>query len=288
MSIPDEKIKETVRDSYGDIARRFVASSCAATLVAPSCCGPSDAAFEATDNAVRLYATDEVADLPDSVTDISMGNGNPIALANLQSGEVVLDLGSGGGIDCFLAAKLVGPKGRVIGLDMTPEMIKLARGNAKKAGATNVDFRYGEMEDIPLPDESVDVVISNCVINLSTDKDAVFGEVYRVLRPGGRISVSDSVVTRGDLPQSVRDDMSAWVGCVAGAIPEKDYLSKLRAVGFSDVEVVYRDCKSEPGACCACEGQGIDTSVTQTDSEVPAEISDYAVDSIRIKARKPM
>jgi SAM-dependent methyltransferase len=266
MSTSNEKIKETVRDSYGDIARRFVASSCGT-----SCCGPSDATFEATDNAGRLYTIDDVAGLPDSVTDISMGNGNPIALADLQPGEVVLDLGSGGGIDCFLAARLVGPEGRVIGLDMTPEMIKLARDNAKKAGATNVDFRYGEMEDIPLPDESVDVVISNCVINLSTDKDAVFGEVYRVLRPGGRISVSDSVVTHGELPKSVRDDMRAWVGCVAGAIPERDYLSKLRAVGFSDAEIVYRDDKTEPGAGCGGESQ-----------------ADYAVDNVRIKARKPV
>jgi arsenite methyltransferase len=264
MSTSNETIKETVRDSYGDIARRFVASASGA-----SCCGSPDATFEATDNAARLYATGELADLPDSVTDISMGNGNPIALAGLQPGEVVLDLGSGGGIDCFLAAKLVGPEGRVIGLDMTPEMVDLARSNAKRAGATNADFRYGEMEDIPLPDESVDVVISNCVINLSTDKDAVFGEVFRVLRPGGRISVADSVVTRGELPQSLRDDMSAWVGCVAGAIPEQDYLSKLRAVGFSDVEIVYRDGRAEAG--CG-------------DS---AEMPDYAVDSVRIKARKP-
>jgi SAM-dependent methyltransferase len=172
----------------------------------------------------------------------------------------------------------------VIGLDVTPEMIKLARHNARKVRATNVDFRYGEMEDIPLPDESVDVVISNCVINLSTDKDAVFSEVYRVLRPGGRISISDSVVTRGDLPQLVRDDMSAWVGCVAGAIPEQDYLSKLRAVGFSDVEIVYRDDEAEPGACSTCGGQDTETRVSQTTSD---EILDYAVDSVRVKARKP-
>jgi arsenite methyltransferase len=287
MSTSSEKIKETVRDSYGDIARRFVASACAATPAASSCCGSPDATFEATDNAARLYSADALADLPGSVTDISMGNGNPIALADLQPGEVVLDLGSGGGIDCFLAARQVGSEGRVIGLDVTPEMVNLARRNAKKAGATNVDFRYGAMEDIPLPDESVDVVISNCVINLSTDKDAVFGEIYRVLRPGGRISVADSVVTRGDIPQSVRDDLSKWVGCVAGAIPERDYLDKLRAVGFSDAEIVYRDDKTEPGACGACGGQDAETCVSQTASDAPAEISDYAVDSVRIKARKP-
>jgi SAM-dependent methyltransferase len=282
MSTSNEKIKETVRDSYGDIAQRFVASSCGA-----SCCGAVEATFEATDNAARLYSADVLVDLPESVTDISMGNGNPIALADLQPGEVVLDLGSGGGIDCLLAARLVGSEGRVIGLDVTPEMINLARRNAKKAGATNVDFRYGAMEDIPLPDESVDVVISNCVINLSTDKDAVFGEIYRVLRPGGRISVSDSVVTQGEIPESVRDDMNQWVGCVAGAIPERDYLDKLRAVGFDDVEIVYRDDKAELGACGACGDQATETSATQVDSEVPANVSGYEVDSVRIKARKP-
>jgi SAM-dependent methyltransferase len=226
---------------------------------------------------------DDIADLPDSVTDISMGNGNPIALAGLQPGEGVLDLGSGGGIDCFLAAKLVGLQGRVIGLDMTPEMVKLARSNAKKAGATNVDFRYGEMEDIPLPDESVDVVISNCVINLSTDKDAVFGEIYRVLRPGGRISVSDSVVTRGEIPQSVRDDMNQWVGCVSGAIPEADYLDKLRAVGFNDAEIVYRDDTAAAGTYNAGEGTGAETR-----GDASAEISDYAVESVRIRACRPV
>ncbi len=178
--------------------------------------------------------------MPESVTDISLGCGNPLAISELQAGEVVLDLGSGGGIDCFLAAKQVGPEGKVIGLDVTPEMIKLARSNAKKIGATNVDFRYGEMEDIPLPDGSVDVVISNCVINLSPDKDAVFGEVFRVLRPGGRMNVSDIVVD-GDLPQPIRDSLDAWAGCVAGALDESDYLSKIRGAGFEDVQVLSRD-----------------------------------------------
>lgn len=243
--------------------------------------------FVAMDNAAELYSDDDLAGLPESVIDISMGNGNPIALADLQLGEVVLDLGSGGGIDCFLVAKLVGPEGRVIGLDMTPEMVNLARRNAKKVRAVNVDFRYGAMEDIPLPDESVDVVISNCVINLSTDKDAVFGEVYRVLWPGGRISVADSVVTHGDIPESVSDDLSAWVGCVAGAIPEQDYLHGLRAVGFSDVEIVYRDDKAETVVCGVCGAQAATIRISQIADDAPAEISDYAVDSVRIKARKP-
>jgi SAM-dependent methyltransferase len=174
------------------------------------------------------------------VTDVSLGCGNPLAIAELQPGEVVLDLGSGGGIDCFLAARKVGPEGRVIGLDMTPDMIKLARRNAKKIGATNVDFRFGEMEEMPLPDESVDAIISNCVINLSPDKDAVFREAYRVLRPGGRMSVSDIVVD-GDLPQIIRNQLDAWAGCIAGALDEAVYLDKIRAAGFEGVEVVSRD-----------------------------------------------
>ena len=174
------------------------------------------------------------------MTEASLGCGNPLAIAGLQPGEVVLDLGSGGGIDCFLAAKKVGPEGRVIGLDMTPDMIKLARRNAKKMGVTNVDFRYGEMEEMPLPDESVDVIISNCVINLSPDKDAVFREAFRVLRPGGRLSVSDIVVD-GDLPQSIRSQLDAWAGCVAGALDESVYLDKIRAAGFEQVEVLSRD-----------------------------------------------
>jgi SAM-dependent methyltransferase len=195
---------------------------------------------EVKETGAGLYPAYELDDLPRSVTGASAGCGNPTAITELQPGEVVLDLGSGGGIDCFLAARKVGPTGRVIGLDMTPDMIRLARRNAKKVGATNVDFRYGEMEDIPLPDESVDVIISNCVINLSPDKDAVFTEAYRVLRPGGRMSVSD-IVTNGELPQSLRDRPDAWAGCLAGALDESDYLSKIRAAGFEGIEILSRD-----------------------------------------------
>jgi arsenite methyltransferase len=268
MSTANEQIKSSVRQVYSDLARRLGGAS------QPSCCGPAETAAESTDNAAMFYSAEEIADLPSSVTSISMGNGNPLAHAELKPGEVVLDLGSGGGIDCFLAARQVGPEGRAIGLDMTPEMIKLARSNAKKVEATNVDFRYGEMEDIPLPDASVDVVVSNCVINLSPDKDAVFAEVYRVLRPGGRISISDSVVVRGDIPQSVRDDMREWAGRVAGALPEQGYVNKLQAVGFGDVEIIHRDDAVEEAACCS--------------SQAPdAEPAAYAVESVRIKARKP-
>jgi arsenite methyltransferase len=274
-----ERIKEAVRDTYGGIARRFVdepqrpaaaretSSGCcgpaAAREASSGCCGPA-AAREASSGccspspagekqsgccgpsqvaetgAARFYAPDELVDLPESVTEASLGCGNPLAIAALQPGEVVLDLGSGGGIDCFLAARKVGPEGRVIGLDMTPDMIKLARRNAKRMGMTNVDFRFGEMEEMPLPDDSVDVVISNCVINLSPDKDAVFAEAYRVLRPGGRLSVSDIVVD-GDLPQYIRSRLDAWAGCVAGALDETVYLSKIRAAGFERVEVLSRE-----------------------------------------------
>jgi arsenite methyltransferase len=273
--IADEKIKEAVRDAYGGIARRYVEeparsgssgccgpsraaegederparSSCCGPSPAAeredqrvaqsSCCGPSETAVEAA-GAARFYSEEELASLPETVTDVSLGCGNPLAIAELQAGEVVLDLGSGGGIDCFLAARKVGPEGRVIGLDMTPDMIKLARRNAKKIGATNVDFRFGEMEEMPLPDGSVDAIISNCVINLSPDKDAVFREAYRVLRPGGRMSVSDIVVD-GDLPQVIRNQLDAWAGCIAGALDESVYLDKIRAAGFEGVEVVSRD-----------------------------------------------
>jgi arsenite methyltransferase len=258
----DEKIKGAVRQHYGEIARRFVeepapagekvsrASCCgpaetreekAAKPAQASCCGPEPAAGAPADSdAARLYPVEELAGLPDTVTDASLGCGNPLAIAELKPGEVVLDLGSGGGIDCFLAARKVGAQGRVIGLDMTPDMIKLARRNAKKLGMANVIFDYGEMEEIPLQDTSVDVIISNCVINLSPDKDAVFGEAYRVLRPGGRLSVSDMVVD-GDLPQAIRDNLNAWAGCLAGALDESDYLSKIRAAGFERVEVLSRD-----------------------------------------------
>jgi len=247
----ESKVKEKVRERYGEIAVQFVEKGEPASCCPPqqasccppeqtSCCGPSQADVTQITNAMRLYSAQELADLPESVTDVALGCGNPTAIAGLKPGEVVLDLGSGGGIDCFLAAHQVGPQGRVIGLDMTPEMVKLARQNAKKVGATNVEFRYGEMEDMPLPDESVDVIISNCVVNLSPDKDKVFSEAYRVLRPGGRLAVSD-IVTQGPLPEVVRRSVEAWVGCVAGALDETVYLDKMRQAGFTQVEVTARN-----------------------------------------------
>ena len=175
------------------------------------------------------------ADLPDSVTQASAGCGNPTAIAGLRPGEVVLDLGSGGGIDCFLAARKVGPTGHVIGVDMTPEMISLARRNKAKLGLDNVEFRLGEMEHMPVADGSVDVIISNCVINLAPDKDPVFAESYRVLKPGGRMSVSD-IVTYGELPDLLRRSLEAWAGCLAGALDEDAYLDKMRSAGLSDAD----------------------------------------------------
>jgi arsenite methyltransferase len=245
------KVKEKVRERYGEVAAQFVEKRGSASCCPPqqasccppqqtSCCGPSQADVTQLTNAMRLYSAQELADLPESVTDVALGCGNPTAIADLKPGEVVLDLGSGGGIDCFLAARQIGPQGRVIGLDITPEMVRLARQNAKKVGAANVEFRYGEMEDMPLPDESVDVIISNCVINLSPDKDKVFSEAYRVLRPGGRVAVSD-IVTYGPLPEVVRSNLEAWAGCVAGALDETVYLEKMRQTGFTQVEVTARN-----------------------------------------------
>jgi arsenite methyltransferase len=247
----ESTVKEKVRERYGETAAQFLEKGEAAGCCPPqetsccppqqaSCCGSSQADVTQLTNALRLYSAQELADLPQSVTDMAMGCGNPTAMAGLKPGEVVLDLGSGGGIDCFLAAHQVGPQGRVIGLDMTPEMVKLARQNAKKVGATNVEFHYGEMEDMPLPEQSVDVIISNCVINLSPDKDKVFSEAYRVLRPGGRLAVSD-IVTYGPLPEAVRSSAEAWAGCVAGALDEAIYLDKMRQAGFTQVEVTARN-----------------------------------------------
>jgi len=281
----DETIKQAVQESYGEAARRLgeqaARSGCCGPAQEAGCgCGSSAGAVELADAAARLYSADELADLPHSVTDISLGCGNPTAIAELRPGETVLDLGSGGGIDCFLAAQRVGPSGRVIGLDMTPDMVKLARRNAKKVGARNVEFRYGEIEDMPLPDGSVDVIISNCVINLSPDKDAVFAEAYRVLRPGGRLSVSD-IVTRGELPQAIRNRLDAWVGCLAGALDESDYLDKIRAAGFVDVQLIDRE---YIGISELADWEGVRKAAAR--AGVSAPDLDSKVASIRVKATK--
>jgi len=225
-------IQQAVRDKYGALAAAVNESSPAATV---GCCGPAGCGCgdPITSN---LYSDAETSGLPANAVNASLGCGNPTALVSLEPGHTVLDLGSGGGIDVLLSAKRVGPTGKVYGLDMTDEMLALARENQRKAGATNVEFLKGTIEAIPLPDHSVDVIISNCVINLSSDKDAALREAFRVLKPGGRFAVSD-VVVRGDVPADIRRSMELWVGCIAGALEETEYAAKLRAAGFSDVDV---------------------------------------------------
>lgn len=207
---------------------------CSPSAEASSCCGDESSDQVQLTNIARMYADANISDLPSTVTDVAFGCGNPTAIAALTPGQVVLDLGSGGGIDCFLASKMVGETGQVYGVDMTPEMIALARKNAGKVGVTNVEFRLGEIEHLPLGDSTVDVIISNCVINLAPDKDQVFREAFRVLRPGGRLQVSDIVWTEA-VPESVKGDMEQWAGCIAGALLESDYVGKIEAAGFEGV-----------------------------------------------------
>lgn len=238
-----DEIKQAVRERYAKLAEGAQSSCCGpASKAAESSCGCSKPAVSDSGRKGRLeriYSKDELESLPDTVVEAAAGCGNPTAIANLKPGEVVVDLGSGGGIDCFLAAQKVGPSGRVIGVDMTPEMIKLARENAKKVGIDNVEFRLGELEHLPVQDASADIIISNCVINLSPDKDIVFAEAFRILKPGGRMSVSD-IVFEEEPTDQVRQDLAAWTGCVGGALVESDYLGKIRAVGFSDIEVASK------------------------------------------------
>ncbi|MFC1939953.1 arsenite methyltransferase [Chloroflexota bacterium] len=233
-----EEIKGFVKERYASVAKQKSSSCCTPeTTLSPSCCNTGTTSCQPQSAAERLYTSEELGKLPEDVTGISLGCGNPTSIAELSEGEVVLDLGSGGGIDCFLAAQKVGAQGRVIGLDMTPEMVQLARQNAQKMGAGNVEFRLGEMEHMPVSDSSVDVIISNCVINLSPDKDAVFNEAYRVLKPGGRLCVSD-IVLLGELTPEIKNDISNWVSCIAGALPQDIYLDKIHSAGFKKVEVV--------------------------------------------------
>ena len=224
------EIKDVVREKYGAAALRVNAGG-------SSCCGASAAADGWCDPITsNLYAAAQAGELPEEALLASLGCGNPTALARLNPGETVLDLGSGGGIDVLLSARRVGPTGKAYGLDMTDEMLALARENRKQAGITNVEFLKGEIERIPLPDNTVDVIISNCVINLSADKDRVLREAFRVLKPGGRFAVSD-VVVRGTVPDEVRRSILLWVGCIAGALEENDYVAKLTKAGFGDVSI---------------------------------------------------
>ena len=278
-------IKQVVKEKYGEAARRVIdigaAASCCgsrATAPATSCCASGPLA--GSDPITRdLYDAVETGDLPQAAVLASLGCGNPTALAELRPGEVVLDLGSGGGIDVLLSAKRVGPTGKAYGLDMTDDMLAHANENKRKAGATNVEFLKGEIEHIPLPGASVDVIISNCVINLSADKDRVLHEAFRVLKPGGRFAVSD-VVTRGEIRPEIRRSVLAWVGCVAGALDEDEYRSKLAAAGFVDVVV-------EPTRIYAAADAREFLSANGLDASAIADEMDGRFLSAFIRARKP-
>lgn len=263
-----DQIRDAVRERY---------ASAALAVQGSSCC-PDGASGEGFGS--QLYEDERAGDLPAGAIAASLGCGNPTMLASLEPGQVVLDLGSGGGIDVLLSARRVGPTGKVYGLDMTPEMLELANRNKAEAGVENVEFLFGAIEDIPLPDDSVDVIISNCVINLSTDKDKVLREAFRVLRSGGRMAVSDIVVRR-ELPEEVKRSMELWSGCIAGALLESEYVGKLKAAGFIDIEVeptrVYtkEDASEMASSCCGGE------------AEATIKALDGAVMSAFIRAKKP-
>lgn len=288
-------IKEQVRARYAAIAGRFnpapdevielvdsqpqAAAGCCGPV---DCCGPDGSAEQVT-LAEGLYDEATLAGLPESVTGISLGCGNPNAIANLKAGEVVLDLGSGGGIDCFIAARNVGPTGRVIGVDMTDSMLAVATQNKAGLGLANVEFRKGEIENLPVESDSVDVIISNCVINLSPDKEAVFREIYRVLKPGGRVSVSD-IVTEGEFPPQLRANVNAWAGCITGALDQRDYLHKMEQAGLVEVQIESRVSYGLE-QLDALDEAGREALTRDIDwSTVPADVRLY---SARIVARKP-
>ena len=244
-------IKEVVKEKYGQIALRVLGGE-ASCCDSAACCGAVGDPISSS-----LYDLSQTHQIPETALKASLGCGNPAALATLNRGETVLDLGSGGGIDVLLSARRVGPTGKAYGLDMSDEMLALARENQKQAGAQNVEFLKGEIEHIPLPDNSVDVIISNCVINLSSDKDKVFREAYRVLKPGGRFAVSD-VVIRGEMPPEIREHILLWAGCIAGALEENEYRAKLTAAGFESVAVERTRVYRASDARTFLSGQGID------------------------------
>jgi SAM-dependent methyltransferase len=263
-------IKEAVRNRYAGIARNVQTPK-------SSCC--YDGEEGSCGISANLYGDDETGSLPEEAMLASLGCGNPTALADLREGETVLDLGSGGGIDVLLSARRVGPSGKAYGLDMTDDMLTLARENQRKAGAENVEFLKGEIEHIPLPDSSVDVIISNCVINLSADKDRVLREAFRVLKPGGRFAVSD-VVTRGAVPEQLRRDMLLWAGCVAGALEENDYRMKLAAAGFEAIGIEPTRVYKVEDARVFLTGKGLDV-----DAIAPAVDGKFM--SAFVRATKP-
>lgn len=250
-----ENVKEVVREKYGQAALRVKAGA------GNSCCGGAAALDGGCSDPItsNLYDSIQGEQVPDTALLASLGCGNPTALAELKAGETVLDLGSGGGIDVLLSARRVGPTGKAYGLDMTDEMLSLAEENKRKSGLTNVEFLKGEIEQIPLPDNSVDVIISNCVINLSGDKDRVLREAFRVLKPGGRFAVSD-VVVRGDMPAQIKKSMELWVGCVAGALSDYQYVAKLTRAGFDDVGIEATRVYSVEDASSFLTSEGVDAS----------------------------
>jgi arsenite methyltransferase len=266
----EQSIREIVQEQYGQAALQVARGGRA-------CCGSASSGTDPI--TANLYQHDETAGLPPAAVAASLGCGNPTALAELQPGETVLDLGSGGGIDVLLSAKRVGPTGKAYGLDMTDEMLALARENQRQAGAENVEFLKGEIEHIPLPDNSVDVIISNCVINLSADKDRVLAEAFRVLKPGGRFAVSD-VVVRGDVPAPLRRSVELWIGCVAGALAEEDYRTKLAHAGFEEIALepirIYR--VEDAREFLAGSGIDVDAIASQVDSKFMSAF---------VRARKP-
>ena len=268
----DESIKEIVKQKYGQVALRVTSAS-------GSCCS-STSGSECDPVTSNLYAIDETSALPAEALAASRGCGNPTALAELRAGEVVLDLGSGGGIDVLLSARRVGPTGKAYGLDMTDEMLALARDNQRRSGVENVEFLRGEIESIPLPDDSVDVIISNCVINLSADKDRVFAEAFRVLKPGGRFAVSD-VVVRGEVPAEIRRNVELWIGCVAGALEDEEYRGKLAKAGFEAVDLEPTRVYRADDAAGLFKGSGIDV-------EAIAREVDGKFISAFVRARKPL
>lgn len=273
--LESKNITSVVKEKYGQAATRAASGAAAScgTSASSSCCGGDPIT-------ANLYDSAQTADVPEAAMLASLGCGNPTALAQLKAGEVVLDLGSGGGIDVLLSAKRVSPGGKAYGLDMTDEMLALARENQEKSGIQNVEFLKGEIENIPLPDHSVDVVISNCVINLSADKDRVLAEAFRVLRPGGRFAVSD-VVVRGEVPEEIKRSMEAWVGCVAGALQDSEYQAKLQGAGFEAISIEPTRVYKIADARQFLSGQGIDVDTI-------AEEVDEKFRSAFIRARKPL
>jgi SAM-dependent methyltransferase len=259
-------IRSAVRERYSAIAENAKAGTqidCCPPSSQSSCCGSAEIDTAQINTISNLYQDPDVNELPEEVTEISLGCGDPVTLAALTPDQTVLDLGSGGGIDCFLAAKKVGPSGRVIGVDMTAAMIEKARANKEKIGAQNVEFRLGEIEHLPVPDEFVDVIISNCVINLSPDKPQVFREAYRVMKPGGKLAVSD-IVTDGPLPDVIKSSLSAWAGCIAGALDVQDYVQAIQDAGFVKIEV-------KP---TYWEQDMIDVAIGELDLEITGKIED--------------